>query len=136
MVLEPLNSNIQFHLNKTQTGTRISRLILSKSYISWGMLRDKFQLNKYEINNIQIRVWAPHLNKVNPFKMKSISLQREFCNILFLPYTKHCATNLHFAYTFSIFSGAMYSPCDNLKMFFFLSSEKQQLTISVILSSN
>lgn len=39
---------------------------------------------------------------------------------IFLPYTKHCATNLHLAYTFSIFSGAMYSPWANLKMFFFL----------------
>lgn len=48
--------------------------------------------------------------------------EREICKIsFFLPYTKHWATNLHLAYTFSIFSGAMYSPCANLKMFFFLS---------------
>lgn len=40
--------------------------------------------------------------------------------VKFLPYTKHCATNLLVAYTFSIFSGAIYSPCASLNMFFFL----------------
>lgn len=45
-------------------------------------------------------------------------------NPVFLPYTKHWATNLHLAYMFSIFSGAMYSPCANLKMFFFLYKQK------------
>ena len=50
----------------------------------------------------------------------SICTHTKFVRLISLPYTKHCATNLHLTYTFSIFSGAMYSPCANLKIFFFL----------------
>ncbi|TNN66004.1 hypothetical protein EYF80_023760 [Liparis tanakae] len=38
------------------------------------------------------------------------------------PCTKTCATASHLMYMFSIFSGAMYSPCASLKMCFFLST--------------
>jgi len=68
-----------------------------------------------------------HLEKEKGSINKQVSkreIQRShtkfLCWFISLPYTKHCATNLHLAYTFSIFSGAMYSPCANLKIFFFL----------------